>query len=81
MDHFPENGWMIKDDALVFEPSDKGEWTSGLDIITKERYGDFELELEWMVSKGGEQWHFLSHSGAARKSHLLVCFGDASAGQ
>ena len=58
MDHFPEKGWMIQDDALVFEPSDKGEWTSGLDIITKETYADFELELEWMVSKGGNSGIF-----------------------
>ena len=58
MDEFPKNGWKIMDGELVFEPSDRGDWTSGLDIITKEKYGDFELEMEWMVSKGGNSGIF-----------------------
>jgi len=37
MDEFPKNGWKIMDGELVFEPSDRGDWTSGLDIITKEK--------------------------------------------
>ena len=39
-------GWRIEDGALV-RVAEAG------DIITKEQYGDFELELEWKVPPGG----------------------------
>jgi hypothetical protein len=55
---FPDKGWRIEGDALVFQPDTTGEWTSGLDIITRETFGDFELELEWSVSKGGNSGIF-----------------------
>lgn len=55
---FPDRGWKIEGDVLIFEPADRGEWTSGLDIITKDKYADFELEMEWMVSKGANSGIF-----------------------
>jgi len=55
---FPDKGWSIQGDALVFQPDTRGTWTSGLDIITRETFGDFELELEWSVSKGGNSGIF-----------------------
>jgi hypothetical protein len=39
-------GWLVRDGALMKEgPTD--------DIITVDQFGDFELELEWLVSPGG----------------------------
>ena len=40
--------WKVKNGALVLEKSGDGG-----DIITNDEYQDFELELEWMISEGG----------------------------
>lgn len=45
MSTFPA-GWRIEDGTLV-RAAEAG------DIITRDQYGDFELELEWMVPPGG----------------------------
>lgn len=45
---FPKTGWKIQDGLLVFEPDKK---RSG-DIITKEQFSDFELELEFQLTSG-----------------------------
>lgn len=39
------DGWVIEGDTLVRK-------TGGGDIVTKEQYDDFELELEWKVTPG-----------------------------
>ncbi len=44
-DRFPD-GWRIDGDTL----SKEGEVQ---DLVTRESFGDFELELEWKVSEGG----------------------------
>lgn len=55
---FPDRGWQIEEDALVFRPFQSDDWTSGLDIITRDTFQDFELELEWMISEGGNSGIF-----------------------
>lgn len=55
METFPDQAWTIEDDALVFRPV---EGQSGLDIITKEKYQDFEFRAEWMISEGGNSGIF-----------------------
>lgn len=39
--------WKIEDGALVL--TEKG----GKDLVTDKEYGDFQLELEWKISEGG----------------------------
>lgn len=56
---FPETGWIIEDGALKVEGSGRGEaGGGGGDIITKNKYGNFELSLEWKVSEGGNSGIF-----------------------
>ncbi len=56
---FPESGWLIEDGTLKVEGSGKGEaGGGGGDIITKKKYGNFELSLEWKVSEGGNSGIF-----------------------
>ncbi|HVV02946.1 MAG TPA: DUF1080 domain-containing protein [Puia sp.] len=43
--------WQVKDDALVFDPSQPA--SGGGDIVTNDSYENFELRLEWKISKGG----------------------------
>jgi hypothetical protein len=57
-DLFPERGWKFVEDELIFQPEASEDWTSGLDIITREMFQDFELEMEWMVAMGGNSGIF-----------------------
>lgn len=50
---FPEQGWVAKDGMLTVQAGGGGG-----DIITKEKYGDFILKLEWRVEKGGNSGIF-----------------------
>lgn len=43
--------WQVKDGALIFDPSQPD--AGGGDIVTNESYENFELNLEWKISKGG----------------------------
>jgi Domain of Unknown Function (DUF1080) len=43
---FPTS-WVVEDRELHALPG------TGLDLITRETFGDFELEFEWRVSPGG----------------------------
>ncbi|MDR9447568.1 MAG: DUF1080 domain-containing protein [Balneolaceae bacterium] len=50
-------GWVVEDGAMVFDPEQRND-QYGLDIITKETYGDFELKLEWWLSEVGNSGIF-----------------------
>ena len=52
-DQFPDSGWVVENGALIVE-SDGG----GGDIITKNKYGNFVLELEWKADKGANSGLF-----------------------
>ena len=43
--------WQVKDGNIIFDPSKPNE--GGGDIVTNGVYEDFELHLEWKISKGG----------------------------
>jgi hypothetical protein len=51
-------GWVIDDDAIHCIGSGKGEAGQGGDIITKEKFGNFELTLEWKIAEGGNSGIF-----------------------
>jgi len=52
-DQFPEKGWHATDGTLMIEYSGTGEKGFAGDIITKQQFTDFDLKLEWKISKGG----------------------------
>lgn len=51
-DIYPE--WTIQDDVMVFTPGEVG----GKNIITKEKYTNFILSLEWKISEAGNSGIF-----------------------
>ena len=55
---FPEKGWEIEDNALKVIGSGTGEAGNGGDIIFDEEFKNFELSLEWKISKGGNSGIF-----------------------
>lgn len=56
-DGFPK-GWEVVDGMIHCKASGKGEAGEGGDIISKEKYGNFELSLEWKISEGGNSGIF-----------------------
>ena len=53
MDDMPWSGWVIVDGELKTIPGG-----DHIDIITEERFQNFELELEWKISPGGNSGIF-----------------------
>jgi hypothetical protein len=49
---FPEKGWEIKDGALSVVEAGGGEAVAGGDIVTADQYGNFELIVEYSITKG-----------------------------
>ncbi len=52
LDGFPEKGWVIEDGVLTVLPSGGEESTAGGDIVTVEKYSDFELMLDFKLTEG-----------------------------
>lgn len=50
-DRFPDHGWVVKDGVLTVEAT-TADHEGGHDIVTKEQFSNFELELEVRLSEG-----------------------------
>jgi hypothetical protein len=49
---FPKKGWGIQDGVLSVKATDGGESTGGGDIISKERFTEFELTVDFKITDG-----------------------------
>lgn len=49
---FPKGGWEIKDDMLVINETGGAEAAAAGDIITREKFSDFELRLDFKITPG-----------------------------
>lgn len=49
---FPKGGWSIKDGLLIVSESGGRESAAGGDIITREKFSDFELQLDFKITPG-----------------------------
>jgi hypothetical protein len=52
LDNFPEKGWKINDGILTVLSSGGGEARNGGDIVTIEKFKNFELEVDFKITKG-----------------------------
>jgi hypothetical protein len=52
LDEFPKKGWQLGNDELTVLESDGAEAAAGGDIVTTELYGDFELQVDFKITKG-----------------------------
>ncbi|MEJ7713666.1 MAG: DUF1080 domain-containing protein [Pyrinomonadaceae bacterium] len=50
---FPETGWAIADGCIKHLPGKGEQSLQGGDIISVDQYDNFELQLEWRLSTGG----------------------------
>ena len=49
---FPKAGWEIKDQMLVINETGGAESAAAGDIITREKFSDFELQLDFKITPG-----------------------------
>ena len=52
LDHFPEKGWHVTDGILTVEKSGGYESRNGGDIVTIMKYKNFELEADFLYTRG-----------------------------
>lgn len=52
LDHFPDKGWSIENGELIVNAADGKESADGGDIVTMDQYGDFELRVDFKLTKG-----------------------------
>jgi|GEM_PF-22274 len=50
---FPPTGWQIENGLLKVLPSEKGDPNKGGDIVTDREFSNFELELDFLITEGG----------------------------
>lgn len=52
LDKFPEGGWSINDGELIVEDAGGHESTNGGDIVTKEKFSNFILDVDFKFTEG-----------------------------
>ncbi len=52
LEKFPEKGWQIENGELMVMASGGEEAEAGGDIVTETTYGDFELQVDFMITEG-----------------------------
>ncbi|SHK77305.1 protein of unknown function [Reichenbachiella agariperforans] len=52
LDEFPVSGWNMADGVLTVQKTDGGESTGPGDIVTINKFANFELELEFKITEG-----------------------------
>src|SRR5262245_2140399 len=50
---FPEFGWVIEEGCIRHLPKEQLAGRRPGDIVTVAEFGNFELEVEWRISPGG----------------------------
>jgi hypothetical protein len=52
LNEFPEKGWIIENGELIVFSTGGAESAAGGDIVTKELFGDFELQVDFKITEG-----------------------------
>jgi len=52
LSEFPKTGWLIKDGLLTIQATNGEESAGPGDIITEQKYSNFEFELEFKITEG-----------------------------
>jgi hypothetical protein len=51
-EEFPTAGWEVKDGMLIINETGGGEASAAGDIITREKFSDFELSVDFKITEG-----------------------------
>ena len=70
---FPEHGWVVEDGVLTVLGNDGSGHGRGGDIITKDKYGSFELSLEFSIPEGANSGikYFVVNDFPGQKGNYL----------
>jgi hypothetical protein len=49
---FPKGGWEVKDSMLIINEAGGGEAAAAGDIVTREKFSDFELQVDFKITPG-----------------------------
>lgn len=79
-DQFPSIGWVIKDGTITVIGADGAESARGGDIITREQYSDFELQVDFKLTPGansGIKMFVQTNLGPITKTGQKAAVGSA----
>lgn len=65
---FPESGWVIEDGTLTIRAAGPFSFRAGGDLFSRERFGDFILDFEFLLSEG-------ANSGVKYRTEVERSFG------
>ena len=77
---FPAKGWEIKDGTLSVLPSGGAESAAGGDVITRDRYANFELTVDFKITPGansGVKYFVQPNLGAVTGTGAKASTGSA----
>jgi hypothetical protein len=67
--NFPDHGWVVEDGCLKNEGSGGRQGGGGGDLVTLEKFDDFDFKFEWRISPGGNSGvKYFVHEGKTGKS-------------
>jgi hypothetical protein len=71
--------WVVKDGAICLPPADGSDTLGHRDIISADKYGDFELTWHWQVQAGSNSGvkYFVLEEGNAAIGHEYQIIDDA----
>lgn len=72
-DYFPENGWIIQNGELICLGNELPDSLHGGDIVTENKYGSFELKLDFKIEKNANSGikYFVDESLPSSSNHGL----------
>jgi Domain of Unknown Function (DUF1080) len=76
---FPKDRWVVKDGALVHPATGTGDSLGGGDIVTLDRFSDFDLRFDWKIAPGGNSGlkYFVTEERSGPIAHEYQVLDDA----
>lgn len=76
---FPADRWAVKDGALTHAATGTGDSHGGGDIVTVDKFSDFDLRFEWRIAPGGNSGvkYFVTEEREGPIAHEYQVLDDA----
>jgi hypothetical protein len=76
---FPADRWVVKDGALAHIPTGAGDSQGGGDIVTSDKFSEFDLRFEWRIAAGGNSGlkYFVTEEREGPIAHEYQVLDDA----
>lgn len=76
---FPSDRWVVRDGTLAHIPSGAGDSHGTGDIVTRDRFSDFDLRFDWRIAAGGNSGlkYFVTEEREGPIAHEYQVLDDA----